>query len=583
MPQSENSPSSTRYAHPIIRHFVQGWLYPDIITTMITQTTIDRLIAQLAPEGFTERNEAETRYPRRQLAAGVEVTRIAPSPTGFVHIGNVYTAMVCERIAHGSGGVFYVRIEDTDKAREVAGAREMIEQRLQDFGIIADESSTRGGVYGPYIQSEREQLYLGYAIDLLRRGRAYPCFATSDELDATYKQQQSAKVRPGYYGSYALWRDKDDAAINQALDAGKSFVLRFRSEGDHAQKIQFDDVIKGRVEMAQNDQDIPLIKTSGLPTYHLAHVVDDYLMGTTLVVRTDEWLPSVPLHMELSAALDLPVFRYAHPAPLSKLDNGNKRKLSKRKDPEADVAFWQAAGYPLEAIKAYLMGLANSNFEDWWKANPGSTVDDFPFSVSKLASSRGALIDMAKVRDYGKEVIAALPQSDYEAAIFSWAQQYAPDFYTVLSADAAYTSQVLAIERTGGQARKDVACWSDAPEQYGCMFEEWFTGAIVAARQELDSQISPDDQEAIIEGFMAVYDAADDRTVWFDKLKTVAGSAGFAVDMKAYRAEPSRYKGSVADAANVLRVRLTAKTRTPDLCTLMQVMGKQRITSRLSA
>lgn len=352
---------------------------------MLNQTTIDRLIALLAPNGYIARDKSETKYPERNLGDGVEVMRVPPSPTGFVHIGTIYAGLINERIAHQSNGKFILRIEDTDKKREVAGSVQQIIEAFNNFEIKYDEGPEVDGKYGPYFQSQRGDIYLGYAIDLLQKQRAYPCFASPEELQALTKEQQSKKVRPGYYGAWALWRNKTDQEVNQALDSNKPFVLRFRSQGSHDKRIQYTDVFKGKMEVPENDLDVPLIKSDEyrLPTYHLAHVVDDYLMRVTKVFRSDEWLPSTALHVELSQALGNKPFCYGHFAPISVSDNGNKRKLSKRKDDEADVSYWLEAGYPVEAIKAYLLGLANSNFEDWYRENPDKSVDDFPISLKK--------------------------------------------------------------------------------------------------------------------------------------------------------------------------------------------------------
>lgn len=549
----------------------------------MTQQIVDTLIERLAPNGYMPRSESEKNFPSRNVSAGMQVMRTCPSPTGFVHIGTIYTAMLNDYFSHQSGGTAILRIEDTDKKREVAGATEQILEAMRAFEIAVDESVTAGGSYGPYLQSERAEIYLGYAIDLLQTGRAYPCFATSEELEAAVKDQQAKKLRPGYYGEWALWRDRSDADVQAALDANMPFVLRFRSNGSHANRIQFKDLLKGSIELPQNDLDVPLIKSGEirLPTYHLAHVVDDFLMRVTIVLRGDEWLPSTPLHIELAQALGIEPFTYAHIAPISIIDQngGGKRKLSKRKDPQADVKFWLEAGYPVQGVKAYLLGLANSNFEEWHKANPSAALSEFPLTMEKLAQSRSPLLDMRKLEDLCKEALAALPQEDFARGIMEWAQAHNQSFFAVLQDDPEYTAAVLAIERTGDQKRKDLAKWSDAPYQYEYFYDALFDPQ--AAQQEL-SDIAVADQKAFCEKFVSVYTPEFTRDEWFDTLKSVAAELGFATDMKAYKADPQNYTGSIADAARIIRVKLTGRNRTPDLWEMMQVMGVARVTERLT-
>jgi glutamyl-tRNA synthetase len=450
------------------------------------------------------------------------------------------------------------------------------------------------------LQSERKGLYLSYAVELLKNGRAYPCFATKDELDKNYEEQQRAKVRPGYYGTWALWREKTDEDINAALDAGKDFVLRFRSEGSHEKRVSFEDALKGHLELPENDLDVPLIKNDGsqLPTYHLAHVVDDYLMKTNIILRGDEWLPSTPLHMELSDALGMPRFRYAHFAPISVLDKGGKRKLSKRKDPEADVQFWLSVGYPLKGVKAYLLGLANSNFEEWYREHSSDALEDFAVSLEKLAASRAPLLDHSKLNDYCKDVIAAMPQGDFTRAVLDFSASHVAvredavttsnTFNTALLRDAKYTNEVLSLERAGDKPRKDIAKWNDAYEQYGYFFDEEFEKnfkpGIAAVLGGLEKHAN-----STCMAFLKTYNPGDEQPVWFEKLKHAAESAGFCVDNKAYREDQKlpeserKYIGNTADFAKILRVRLTGKDRTPDLCAIMKVMQHERVVARLGS
>lgn len=533
---------------------------------MYSDSLIERLTSRVAPGGFVPRDEAEAKYPSRQLSEGAEVMRVPPSPTGFVHIGTVYAGLVNERIAHQSGGVFILRIEDTDKKREVEGSAQAITDAFEAFGLRYDEGPGVGGDYGPYFQSERASIYLGYAIDLLKKGRAYPCFANPDELQSAVKDQQAKKLRPGYYGDWALWRNKTEEEIIAALDEGRPFVLRFRSEGSHDKRIQYTDVFKGKMEVPENDLDVPLIKSDEhrLPTYHLAHVVDDYLMRVTKVFRSDEWLPSTALHIELSQALSIEPFTYGHFAPISVIDNnGGKRKLSKRKDDAADVQFWLKAGYPVEAIKAYLLGLANSSFEDWYRSNPGKPLEEFPVSLEKLAASRAPLLDMAKLEDYAKDYIGRMPQADFEREIIVHAE---PSFRSAMESDTEYTGQVLAIERSGDKPRKDLARWADACEQYGYLFDDVFRAHFSLRIAEELRDIAPESVAAAAKRYLQDYSYADDADNWLAKTRQGAEETGL----------------HMRDYTKIIRVRLTGKSRTPDLYTIQQVMGEERVRSRLS-
>lgn len=531
---------------------------------MYSEELILRLTGLLAPGGFTAREESEAKYPARNLPDGAEVMRIPPSPTGFVHIGTVYAGFINERIAHQSGGVFILRIEDTDKKREVEGSVGGIIDAFDKFGLIYDEGPGVDGAYGPYFQSERGRIYLGYAIDLLRKGRAYPCFASPEELQESIKAQQAAKVRPGYYGQWALWRDKSEDDINAALDAGRPFVLRFRSQGSHDKRIQYTDVFKGKMEVPENDLDVPLIKSDEyrLPTYHLAHVVDDYLMGVTKVFRSDEWLPSTALHIELSQALGYEPFTYGHFAPISVSDNGNKRKLSKRKDDEADVQYWIKAGYPIEVVKAYLLGLANSNFEDWYRANPDKSISDFPVSLEKLAASRAPLLDMKKLEDYAKDYIATLAASEFHRHILAVAS---PEFATALQADLDYTQRVLMIERDGAKPRKDLAKFSDAYEQYGYFFDELFENDFKGRIESELGDLTDEQINSTLTQYINDYNYTDTAEEWLAKTRAGAEVAGL----------------HMRDYTKIIRVKLTGKSRTPDLYTIQQVLGDNRVRSRL--
>ncbi len=533
---------------------------------MYSSSLIEKLIQGLAPSGFQPREESESIYPTRKLLPKAEVMRVPPSPTGFVHIGTIYASLINERIAHQSGGVFLLRIEDTDKKREVVGAVEAITSALNSFKLAYDEGPEVGGDYGPYLQSERAAIYMGYAVDLLRKGRAYPCFATAEELADNVKSQQVKKLRPGYYGDWAVWRNRSEEEILTALEQNKPFVLRFRSEGSHQERITYHDVFKGVMEVPENDLDVPLIKSdeSRLPTYHLAHIVDDFLMGTTKVFRSDEWLPSTALHIELSQALGLPPFTYGHFAPISIIDkNGGKRKLSKRKDPEADVQFWLEAGYPVEAVKAYLLGLANANFEDWYRSHPNEPLESFVISLEKLAHSRSPLLDMRKLEDYAKDYIARLTQAEFNKAVKAHAHGR---LKAAFEADPIYTDKVLAIERDGDKPRKDLAMWSQIHDAYGYFFDEIFELDFQQqGRSELLADIDDNIEQAASQAFLATFNPADDQATWLEKMRASAKSQNM----------------SLKDFARILRVKLTGKNRTPDLYLIMAVMGVDRVRQRI--
>jgi glutamyl-tRNA synthetase len=536
------------------------------------------------------RTDIEAKYPKRNLPNGTEVTRFCPSPTGFVHVGSVFTAMICQYVARQTNGVYILRIEDTDKKREVEGAKELIAEQLHGFGLDADEGlqsdGSFKGEYGPYVQSDREEIYLSYALDLLTNGRAYPCFATPEELQAAVKDQQSKKLRPGYYGEWALWRDRPDEDIEAALDAGKPFVLRFKSEGSHDKRIEFNDVLKGHMVVPENDLDVPLIKSGEyrLPTYHLAHVVDDYLMGSTIILRGEEWLPSTPLHIEIAQSLGIKPFRYAHTPVISILDpnGGGKRKLSKRKDPEADVAFWQKEAYPLKAVKAYLLGLANSNFEDWYRENTDADLSEFEFSLEKLSSSRSPLLDMKKVEDYAKDEIARMPQEHFNKEVMAWTDVHDHELFESMMADADYANKVLSIERDGEKPRKDVAKWSDVPEQFGYFYDGIFESRFSPKILEELEGISIEEISTACQNFITKFDFSSDKDTWFENMKSAAEESSYALDRKDLKANPDNYKGGIADFAKIIRVKLTGKTRTPDLYTIMHIMGEERVLKRLS-
>lgn len=542
------------------------------------------IIRKLFPDNLPSIEEIETRFPRRSLSAGAMVTRFAPSPTGFMHIGGLYMALISERIAHQSNGVFFLRIEDTDKKREVAGAAQIVTQALQAFSLIPDEGElTTGsarGLYGPYRQSLRRAFYHAFIKKLVESGFAYPCFCSEQELTAMKVMQEQAGLKPGYYGVWAKCRDAKVEDVSAALSQRKTFVIRFRSDRVSSGTLFHSDLIKGKIELPQNDLDVVIMKTDGLPTYHLAHAVDDHLMGTTAVLRGDEWLPSVPLHYQLFDALGFARMRYGHIPPINKIDKkGGKRKLSKRKDPEANVLFYREQGYPIPAVIEYLMNLANSNFEDWRREHPGEARENFVFRLGRISSSAGPLFDVQKLNNTARVIIAAMSANQVYAQLLAWASEFNRPFYDLLYAHREYWIKVFAIERGGKNARKDLAKWSEVPELYSFFVQRTFGRP---ALEGLQSKLSRSEQIQLIRDFAAVYSAMDSREEWLEKLRRIAAELNLAPDTKTLKQSPGMYRGHIGEAAQVLRYVLTGRTQTPDLFEIMRVLGEQECLIRLS-
>lgn len=522
------------------------------------------------------------KFPPRELPPDAAVTRYAPSPTGFAHLGALYTALISRRIARQTGGVFFLRIEDTDKEREIEGGTTTLVRALEQFDLTPDEGITADGssfgAYGPYKQSERLAQYRAFMKELVRRGRAYPCFCTPAELAATRERQELQKIRTGYYGTWAVHRDisAEDAAARIA--AGEPWALRLRSHGSSDRYFEIHDGAKGHLRLPENDQDAVLLKSDGFPTYHGAHIVDDTLMRVTHVIRGDEWLSSVPLHKELFDALELPLPHYAHLAPIMKLDGGSKRKLSKRKDPEANVEFFVRAGYPRDAIIEYLLNLANSGFEEWRRAHPDASHDDFTLDVAKT-NAAGALFDIIKLNDISKQVIARMSADELFDAVCAWADQFDASFAQRLRADEQYARAMCGIERAAGGGRKDIAHWDEFPHHIAYYFDDLF----LAATTEVLPESVGDDGESIVSAFAAAYTGDESRDEWMEKLRGVAAQFHFAPDTKTFKAHPAEYRGHVGDVASSIRVALTGRRNTPDLFEIMQVMGRERARDRLRA
>ena len=524
----------------------------------------------------------EEKYPERNLPEGAVVTRFAPSPTGFVHIGGLYQALVARTIAEKTGGVFFLRVEDTDQKREVENGVTGIVNSLKDFDMAPDEgmiSDTEEiGNYGPYKQSLRKEIYQAYAKYLLEQGKAYPCFCTPDDLEEIRNKQEAAKLRTGYYGVWAKCRNLSVEEMAEKVKAGEPYIIRFKSPGREDRKIKHKDVIKGNVDFPENDQDIIIIKSDGLPTYHFAHAVDDHLMHTTHVIRSDEWLSSVPLHLQLFHELGFKAPKYAHISPIMKNDNGGKRKLSKRKDPEAAVSYYKEQGIPTDAVKEYLLNIANSTFENWRRANSDKKIEEFDFQLNKMSVS-GALFDMIKLLDIGKTVISKMTAEDVYEKSLKWAEEYDNELSDLLK-DKEYALKIFGIERGNKKPRKDIAKWSDVKENISYMYDSEF----YKNTQEYPYQPAISNKEDIskildlyIEKY---YDENDDKQTWFDKIKEVAGKMGYAKEVKEFKANPGMYKAHVGDVSTVLRVALTSRTNTPDMYEIMQVLGKDRIAKR---
>ena len=523
----------------------------------------------------------EEKYPERKLKEGAIVTRYGPSPTGFMHIGGLYQALIARKLAKQTEGVFFLRIEDTDQKREVENGVSEIVGSLSDFAMQPDEGmiseTEERGNYGPYKQSQRREIYEAYAKYLIEQGKAYPCFCTSSQLEEMRAKQEAAGVRPGYYGVWAKCRNVSVEEVIEKIKNGESYIIRFKSPGREDRKIKHHDLIKGNVDFPENDQDIVIIKADGLPTYHFAHAIDDHLMRTTHVIRGDEWLSSVPLHLQLFHELGFKAPKYAHIAPIMKNDNGNKRKLSKRKDPEAAVHYYEEQGIPEEAVKEYLLNIANSNFENWRRSNKEASMDEFDLQLNKMGVS-GALFDMVKLLDVGKNVISKFTAQEVYDKAYSWAKQYDSELESMLQ-NKEYALKVLGIERGNKKPRKDIAKWSEVKENIIYLYDDKF----VEKKEEYPYQVisGKDAIEKILSQYMErYYDEKDDKQTWFDKIKELAGSLGYAKEVKEYKANPEAYPGHVGDVSTVLRVALTRRTNTPDMYEIMQVLGKERIEKR---
>lgn len=537
---------------------------------------------ELADLIFPEAKEVsyyEEKYPERDLPEGAQVVRVAPSPTGFIHVGGIFQGLIAKKIAQQTGGVFFVRIEDTDQKRKIENGNEEILNAYKDYDLYPDETVGKGN-YGPYVQSERKEIYQAYAKKLLEEGNAYPCFCSPEELSNIRENQTKAQERTGYYGKWAKCRNMPVDMAYEKIKNGDPYIIRLKSPGNPEKKIKIKDVIKGGVDMPENDQDIVIIKSDGLPTYHFAHAVDDHLMHTTLVTRSDEWLSSVPLHIQLFRILEFKVPKFAHTAPLEKTEDGARRKLSKRKDPEAAVSYYTEVGIPKEALKEYLMNIANSNFEIWRKQNPDKDMmKDFEFHLNKMGVS-GALFDMVKLLDVAKGVISKFTAQEVYDFSYAWAEKFDSELKEMLD-NKEYSLKVLGIERGNAKPRKDIAKWSDVKNIIYYMYPEKF-----ANNTEFEYQKISDENEIkkiVAEYVNNYFDINDDKQTWFNKMKDLAEKLGYAREVKEYKANPEMYKGHVGDISTVIRVTLTGRANTPDLYEIIEVLGEKEVKDRLNA
>ena len=542
-----------------------------------------KLADLLFPEVVNTPEYYEEKFPYRKLPNKAEVTRMAPSPTGFIHLGNLYSALADERIAHRNGGVFYLRIEDTDEKRKVDGAVETIINVLRYFDIEFDEGAgfddtDPRNAYGPYFQRQRVEIYHTYAKSLVERGLAYPCFCTEEELDKVRAKQEEDKVLTGYYGEYATCRNLSYEEIEANIKAGKPYVLRLRSQGSLDKEITFVDAIKGEIKLPENIHDIVLLKKDGIPTYHFAHAIDDHLMRTTTVVRGGEWLASAPIHYELFHLLGFKMPAYAHTAHLMKFDEetGGKRKLSKRKDPELSLDYYRKDGYHPYTMKVYLLTLLNSNFEEWHEKFPDKDINEFPFSVEKMNQS-GALFDKDKLHNICKNELSKLSEEELYDFLYDWARENEPENVEKWFGDREKMLQILRLYMGVGakRRRKDLMYAKQIFE----LISYFFDGE---SAEEMDEfKLDEDMVSKILKSYLAKYDHNDDNSVWFNKLKEIADEHGFASDMKAYKANPENFKGNVSDIAEAVRIAVTGRANTPDLWTIVHIMGEEQMTERI--
>lgn len=536
----------------------------------------------LVPGIMHNRAYYEELYPERNLNSDAKVVRIGPSPTGFVHFGTLFQAQLAHNLAKNSNGVFYVRIEDTDQKRETETGIDEIIEAIKFYEIPYTEGplnrKEEQGEYGPYIQSKRHDIYGAFVRDLIEKDLAYPSFITPEELDELRHQQEISKVRIGYYGRFALDRNLPMEEALEKIKKGEPYVIRMKSPGSFDNKITFEDMIKGRVEMPENDIDHVILKGDGLPTYHFAHVVDDHLMHTTHVVRGDEWLSSLPIHIQLASMLNIEPPKYAHTAPIMKEEDGKRRKISKRKDPEANVFEFQKQGFPIEAVKQYLMTVINSNFEEWFEQHETEDIDSFQVTFEKMNIS-GALFDMEKIINLSKNFIAHLSAEEFYNRTLTWAKEFEPEFAHLLETEKENSIAMLNIERGGVKPRKDYGTYGDVYSNIWYIYDEKFN--VSKEEYEFDKIKDTEEISNILKTYIIkYYDETDEQDIWFDKMKQMCDELGYASNMKEYKQNPEKFKGNVADISTVIRVAISSKKQTPNLYDILKILGKEKITKR---
>lgn len=540
-----------------------------------------QLAERLFPQVTTTVDELEARYPARDLAEGAMITRLGPSPTGFIHIGNLYGAMIDERLAHQSGGNFLLRIEDTDDKRKVEGAEALIIRAMDYFGIHFDEGVTLAGdkgAYAPYHQSERVDIYQTVAKRLVAEGKAYPSFATEEDLAKIRAEQEAQKLNTGYYGKWATDRNLTMEEIDAKLAAGEEWTLRLRATGNPEESLSIADGIRGHVTIHPNDQDFVLLKTNGVPTYHFAHVVDDHFMRITHVVRGEEWLATLPFHIALFETLGWEHPVYCHTAHLMKIDeNGTRRKLSKRKDPEMALSYYEEKGYFPQAVREYIMTLLNSDYEEWRLANPELPLEDFPVHLDKMATS-GALFDMVKLEDVCKETLVRLDEATIADFVINWAEKFQPEIYRVIAPERDNLVKLLAIGRDGKKPRKDLVNAEQIVAFTKYFFDEWFE-----QEDALPENIPAAEAVTLLEDYLATYDHSDDAEGWFNKIRAITEARGYAVRPKDYKKNPDAYKGHVGDVSTVVRLAITGRRNSPDVWSIQQVLGEEKTRARVAA
>ena len=523
----------------------------------------------------------EKMYPERDLPEGAIVTRFAPSPTGFVHMGSLLASFIERKAAKDTNGVFYLRIEDTDQKREVENGIEGIVTDLKNFKIDIDEGALSRndeiGNYGPYIQSERKEIYQAFIKHLIELGLAYPCFCSAEQLDETREMQEATKARIGYYGRYAVCRNIKLEDTYNRIKNGEKYIIRLKSPGDFEKKVIVQDSVKGKIEFPENDLDIVIMKSDGLPTYHFAHLVDDHLMRTTHVIRGDEWVSSLPIHVQLFKVFGFNPPKYAHLSPIMKQEGDTKRKLSKRKDPEAAMSYYAKLGIPTEAVHLYLMTIANTNFEQWYDQNKDKSIDDFKFDFKKISSS-GALFDLEKLMNISRNYISYLKAEDVYENVLNWSKEYDNELYEVLDKYKEYTINLFSIERYQKKPRKDFESWSTVKNNIWYMYDEFFN-EVTYDFQKVNNK---EEITKILELYInKYYNELDDKDTWFNKIKELCDELGYASNMKDYKENPDNYKGNIADVSTVIRVALTSSSMTPDLYELMKLLGTSRINERI--